>query len=104
MPTVSGFLKVAHTGNKFTASFIIEDIMFTAAGAFTPSVPHFDSQPITLTYDNIIQITAIREFTGTVGVADVKIRFANGPALNGPIDPAVDPPVQVVGRVNWGQI
>ena len=103
MPTASGFIRSAASGTKFTASFNIDDILYTFAGSLTPSVQSFDCNNATLEYSSVAALTATRAFDGKFGTKDVRVSVANGPKITGPLDMPISPASTVSGNGSWTQ-
>ncbi|KAI1421294.1 hypothetical protein F5Y12DRAFT_787590 [Xylaria sp. FL1777] len=87
MPTASGFIKGVAGGNKFTATFVINDITSVA----------------TLRYTDVGQLTAQRNFDGKIGTKEILLTIKNGPAIRGPLDLPIDPASRVAGNGTWAQ-
>lgn len=103
MPTATGFIRSAASGTKFTASFTIDDILYTYAGSLTPSVQSFESNNATLDYSSVGALTATRAFDGKVGSKTVTLSVANGPKITGDLDMPISPASTVSGNGSWTQ-
>ena len=103
MPTASGFIKTAASGSKFTASFVIDDILYSYAGDISPSVQDFNCTNAILTYTSVSQLTTSRPYTGKIGINDVTLTTNNGPTITGPLDMPIAPASTVSGTGTWHQ-
>ncbi|THH21463.1 hypothetical protein EW146_g106 [Bondarzewia mesenterica] len=103
MPTATGFIKTVSPGTKFTASFTIDDLLYTFAGSLSPSVQNFESNQVTLEYNSIGQLTTRRPFEGKIGKDDFNLTLGNGPKISGTLDTPIDPASTVSGSATWTQ-
>jgi hypothetical protein len=102
MPTAVGFVK-AISGTKAMASFIIDDIQYTFSCNIDPNVQPFQSYNAVLTYSDMRDLTAARDWNGQVGSSKVKMNISNGPSIEGSLDMPVSPASVVVGTGVWTQ-
>ncbi|VUC37266.1 unnamed protein product [Clonostachys rosea] len=103
MPSAPGFIKGIAGGNKFTSTFIIDDIQYHFSGSFDPAVQEFTSNEATLEYSSASQLTTKRDFDGKVGTQDVTITIANGPTIKGPLNLPINPASRISGSGTWAQ-
>ncbi|RYP76679.1 hypothetical protein DL771_001601 [Monosporascus sp. 5C6A] len=103
MPTANGFIKSVAGGNKFTATFVIDDIQYHFSGNFNPAVQEFTSNEATLTYDSVGQMTTQRDFEGKIGTETITLTVKNGPTINGPLNLPINPASRVSGSGTWAQ-
>lgn len=103
MPSAPGFIKGIAGGNKFTATFIIDDIQYHFSGSFDPAVQEFQSNEATLEYSSASQLTTKRDFDGKVGTQDVTITIANGSTIKGPLNLPFNPAFRISGSGTWAQ-
>ncbi|KAI0191557.1 hypothetical protein EV127DRAFT_68065 [Xylaria flabelliformis] len=103
MPTASGFIKGVAGGNKFTSTFVIDDIQYHFSGNFNPAIQEFACQEATLEYANLGQLTTQRDFDGKVGTQTVSFTIKNGPTINGGLDMPINPASRVSGSGTWAQ-
>lgn len=103
MPTASGFVRSAASGTKFTASFTIDDLLYTFAGSLTPSVQEFSCNNAELEYSSVGALTATRSFDGKIGSKDIRISAGNGPKITGTLDSPIHPASTVSGNGSWTQ-
>ncbi|TRX89636.1 hypothetical protein FHL15_009545 [Xylaria flabelliformis] len=103
MPTASGFIRGVAGGNKFTSTFVIEDIQYHFSGGFDPSVPPFTCDQATLLYTDLGQLTTTRDFEGKIGTDTVSFTIGNGPTITGRLDMPINPASRVSGSGTWAQ-
>ncbi|THH21464.1 hypothetical protein EW146_g107 [Bondarzewia mesenterica] len=103
MHTASGFIRSASSGTKFTASFTIDDLLYTFAGSLSPSVQSFESNNATLEYNSVGQLTTTRTFEGKIGTKAINISLGNGPKIEGPLDMPISPASTIDGSGTWTQ-
>ncbi|KAM3480916.1 hypothetical protein MY8738_004767 [Beauveria namnaoensis] len=103
MSTASGFIKGVAGGNKFTSTFVIDDIQYHFSGSFNPSVQEFTSNEATLKYENLGQLTAQRAFDGKIGTETISLTVKNGPTIEGPLNLPIHPASRVAGNGHWTQ-
>ncbi|CAI6100973.1 unnamed protein product [Clonostachys chloroleuca] len=99
----AGFIKGIAGGNKFTATFVIDDIQYHFSGSFDPAVQEFQSNEATLEYSSASQLTTKRDFDGKVGTQDVTITIANGSTIKGPLNLPFNPAFRISGSRTWAQ-
>ncbi|KAK1701661.1 uncharacterized protein BDZ83DRAFT_595960 [Colletotrichum acutatum] len=99
----SGFIKAIAGGNKFTSTFIIDDIQYHFSGSFNPAVQDFTSNAATLEYESLGSLTSNRDFDGKVGTQTVTLEVANGPKLTGNLQLPTNPASRVSGTGTWSQ-
>jgi hypothetical protein len=102
MPTAAGFVK-ATSGTKAIASFSIDDLQYTFSCNIEPNVQPFQSHSAMLTYSDMGDLTAARDWNGQVGSSKVKMNISNGPSIEGSLDMPVSPASVVVGTGVWIQ-
>ena len=76
----------------FSATFTIEDTVFTFSGSLQTSVPAFICNSATLEYNDVQQVTFTRSFEGRVGPTTVSISMTNGPTITGTLDAPISGP------------
>ncbi|KAM3429601.1 hypothetical protein MY4824_008177 [Beauveria thailandica] len=103
MPTANGFIKGVAGGNKFTSTFLIDDIQYHFSGNFNPAVQEFSSNEATLTYTTVGQLTTHRDFDGKVGTETISLSIKNGPTIDGPLVLPINPASRVSGSGTWAQ-
>ncbi|TQV91625.1 hypothetical protein IF1G_09691 [Cordyceps javanica] len=103
MPTARGFVRGIAGSNKFTSTFIIEDVQYHFSGNFNPAVQEFSCNGAILTYDNVGQLTTQRPFSGKVGTEEITLTVNNGPRIEGPLDLPLSPASNVSGHGTWTQ-
>ncbi|KAJ3549544.1 hypothetical protein NM208_g452 [Fusarium decemcellulare] len=104
MPSAPGFIKGIAGGNKFTSTFIIDDIQYHYSGSFNPAVQEFVSNAATLEYTSVAALTTTRDFEGKVGTQDVVIDIQpGGVKITGKLDLPISPASRVSGTGTWNQ-
>ncbi|KAI0862691.1 hypothetical protein F4860DRAFT_471472 [Xylaria cubensis] len=103
MPSAKGFIKEVAGGNKFTSTFVIDDIQYHFSGNFNPAVQPFTCEVATLEYAQLGDLTAQRDFDGKVGTETISINIKNGPTINGKLDLPITPASRVSGDGTWAQ-
>lgn len=102
MPSAQGFVK-GFAGNKFIATFVIDDIQYHFSGSLNPAVQDFQSNEATLEYSSQGQLVSTRDFDGKVGTQDLTLNAANGPKISGPLNMPISPASRVSGSGTWSQ-
>lgn len=103
MPSARGFAKSVAGGDKFTSTFVIDDIQYHFSGTLDPAVQGFHSNEATLEYSSEGQLTTSRDFDGKVGTMDFRFEVANGAKISGPLMMPISPASRVSGRGTWAQ-
>lgn len=107
MPTATGFIRTAGSGTKFSASFTIDDLLYSFAGSFTPSVPDFVSNSAMLEYNSVGELTATRTFNGRIGTNTITLSVAPGNPgrvkITGDLDMPITPASTASGNGSWTQ-
>ncbi|KAF8966988.1 hypothetical protein BGZ46_000270 [Entomortierella lignicola] len=99
--TAQGFVRSVQGGNKFTSTFIIDDIQYHFSGNLYPATQDFTSFNAVLEYESVAQLTAQRPFDGKVGTQDILFQISNGPIISGPLDYPIHPASRVSGAGTW---
>jgi hypothetical protein len=100
MSIARGFVR-STSSTKFTATFLIDDIQYTFTGSIANSVQTFASTNATLEYTSTEQLTALRQFSGKVGIQELMFIATNGPKIFGPLDMPIAPASNVSGSGTW---
>ncbi|KAI1498193.1 hypothetical protein F5X99DRAFT_340329 [Biscogniauxia marginata] len=103
MPSASGFIKGVAGGNKFTSTFVIDDIQYHFSGNFNPAVQEFTCNEATLEYTTLGQLTTQRDWDGKIGTEDISLTIKNGPKISGPLNLPINPASRVSGTGTWAQ-
>ncbi|GAP93233.1 hypothetical protein SAMD00023353_5900510 [Rosellinia necatrix] len=103
MPTADGFIRSLGGGNKFNATFIIDDIQYHFTGNFNPAVNQFTSTGATLDFADIGLLTTQHTFQGAVGPTTISINIQNGPTISAPLDAPISAASSVSGTGSWSQ-
>ncbi|KAI0199329.1 hypothetical protein F4808DRAFT_214716 [Astrocystis sublimbata] len=102
MPSVPGSIKSVDD-NKFTATFVIDDIEYHFRGSFSPNVQEFTASNSTLEYDDVGNLTSSRQWNGKIGENDIAITIVNGPKIKGNLGSPISPATLVSGSGSWSQ-
>lgn len=92
-------------GNKFNATFSIDEVAFTFSGVINPPVTPFEAGIAILKYDNTTQLVAKQSYDGHIGATDVLFNLPEGVTIAGQLTaPLVMPGgrVRVAGDGTWG--
>lgn len=103
MPSARGFIKGIAGGNKFTSTFIIDDIQYHFSGSFSPAVQEFVSNSATLEYESLGSLTSNRDFDGKIGTQSVTLEVVDGPKITGNLELPISPASRVSGTGVWNQ-
>lgn len=103
MPSAQGFIKGVAGGNKFTSTFIIDDIQYHFSGNLSPAVQEFQSNVATLEYPSVGALTTTRDFDGKIGTQDVQLTTQNGAKITGQLELPISPASRVSGTGVWSQ-
>lgn len=103
MPSAYGFIKGVAGGNKFTSTFVIDDIMYQFSGNLSPAVQEFQSDEATLEYSSLDALTTVEDFNGKVGTHSINFSINNGTRINGPLNLPMQPASRVAGSGTWVQ-
>lgn len=104
MPSATGFIKGIAGGNKFTSTFIIDDIQYHYSGSFSPAVQEFVCNVATLEYTSVAALTTVRDFSGKVGTQDVTFDVQpGGVKITGKLELPISPASRVSGTGTWNQ-
>ncbi|KAF8165946.1 hypothetical protein B0H34DRAFT_256535 [Crassisporium funariophilum] len=101
MPSIQGNLMSTSPG-RFVARFQIDLLLYALTGAFSTVVPPI-TIPVTLTYDDLDQLTNMMPFEGTFGINTIEFDLPNGPEIVGDLPASVAPKieVQMAGVGSW---
>ncbi|KAF8165956.1 hypothetical protein B0H34DRAFT_257165 [Crassisporium funariophilum] len=99
MPTAEG--SINYTSGPFVFIFPIGQDTYEYTGSFGTSVPPFISKAVTLTYDSLRQLTAVRYFSGILGGTKVVLNLVNGIRIEGSLEEPLHPSNTLSGTGVW---
>lgn len=100
MNTANGYVKSLASGNKFSASFDINDMQYTFSGSLNPPVGDFSSNS-TLEYSDVEQLNGSRDVSGKIGASHLTLTTANGSTISGQLKTPISSGSRVDGRGHW---
>lgn len=104
MPSATRLIKGTAGSNKFTSTFIIDDIQYHYSGSFNPAVQEFVCNAATLEYPSVAALTTTRDFSGKVGTQDITIDIQpGGVKITGKLELPISPASRVSGTGTWNQ-
>ncbi|KAH9478710.1 hypothetical protein JR316_0009170 [Psilocybe cubensis] len=95
----------ATSSTRFTATFVLpgSGLQANFAGDFSSSVQTFNSANAVVTYNKESDLTGTREFSGQIGVTNIKLTLTNGVTIQGILDMPISPADSVSGSGVWDQ-
>jgi hypothetical protein len=90
-------------GSRFAATFIIDEIMYTFSGNFSPNTSPFNVAGATLRYTDQNELSGSHHCFGQVGTSKVTIAYDNGLVIEGPLpdNAQFDPASTIEGHGVW---
>ncbi|MEU9359976.1 hypothetical protein AB0D35_17945 [Streptomyces sp. NPDC048301] len=101
MPTAKGSLSRVNI-STIMGRFDLDGDVLTFEASISPSMPAFTSNDVTLTYDDVEELTTHYAYTGRIGAEELSLELANGPTMTGLLDePGLGVALSVRGKGSW---